>query len=359
MKPLLEILAVLLCLASALGCRQIGPKTIVDVRLPYNEAISTSWKEQALLNVVRLRYADIPEFVDVASIVNGYERSRSASLGLGTEFYPNNLGFGPFTPDVGASQTLSDRPTITYAPQTGPEFTRNLTSPIPPVAILNLIESGYAADVILDLTVDSINGVRNRGFSDGFQDGDPEFQNILQIMKIAQAAGHLNLRVVTNADKTTSHVVLGLHPEEFSETEAQELDDLRRILHLDPDIHEFKIVFGLLPRAKDEIAFRTRSVYRMLMFLALDVQVPECHLAAGHAPALGSLAEEQHPHFTVQSSCKKPDHCFAAVQYQGYWFWIDQRDFNSKRTMIFLKILLALTDTRQKENSPVLTIRAN
>jgi len=53
------------------GCQHIGPRTIMDDRISYNDAISTSWKQQTVLNIVRIRYMDVPEFVDVPSIVNG------------------------------------------------------------------------------------------------------------------------------------------------------------------------------------------------------------------------------------------------------------------------------------------------
>jgi len=42
----------------------------------------------------------------------------------------------------------------------------------------------------------------------------------------------------------------------------------------------------------------------------------------------------------------------------GYWFWIDDRDMESKRTMAYLMVLLALADTGAKETVQ-LTIQAN
>jgi hypothetical protein len=191
------------------------------------------------------------------------------------------------------------------------------------------------------------------------QEGDPEFQPVLQMMTRAQASGHVSLRVVPGADKNSPDVVMGIRDRDIPPYVAEQLNQMRGMLRLDPDVREFKIAYGMLPKAKDEIAFRTRSVLKILTFLALNVQVPESHLADGRAPDLGDTGSPAQPQLTVLSSCKQPSDAFAAVHYQGYWFWIDPRDFCSKRTMMYLKVLLALADTKQKDAAPALTIRAN
>jgi hypothetical protein len=102
----------------------------------------------------------------------------------------------------------------------------------------------------------------------------------------------------------------------------------------------------------------TRSAYRILASLSAFVQVPDAHLTEGRAPTLGS-PEGGRPRFTVLSGPKKPNDCFAAVCYRGYWFWIDDRDMESKRTMMYLMVILALADTGTKEAVPFLTIQVN
>jgi hypothetical protein len=153
--------------------------------------------------------------------------------------------------------------------------------------------------------------------------------------------------------------VLGVRDQDIAPSVAEELDQLRRLMRLDPEVHEFKIVFGMLPKEKDEIAFRTRSVFQTLRFLALHVQVPEAHLADGRAPDLGDSGSPTEPPLTVFSGCEEPHDFYTAIRYQGYWFWVDQRDFPSKRTFLYLKVLLALANTEEKIVAPALTIRAN
>jgi hypothetical protein len=105
----------------------------------------------------------------------------------------------------------------------------------------------------------------------------------------------------------------------------------------------------------------TRSMYRVLALLATSVQVPDIHLAEGRAPTLSGDVGEDRPRFTVLSGCEKPKDCdcFTATCYRGHWFWIDDRDTESKRTMAFLMVLLALADTGAKGPVPFLTIQAN
>src|SRR5512137_2827792 len=52
------------------GCTHLGPKTVAVDRFDYSTAIATSWKQQTLLNIVKLRYMDLPVFMDVASVVS-------------------------------------------------------------------------------------------------------------------------------------------------------------------------------------------------------------------------------------------------------------------------------------------------
>jgi hypothetical protein len=62
------------------GCGGLGPGFLGKDRIDYNVAISESWKEEMMLNLVKLRYGDAPVFLDVASIISQYQVQGSVNL---------------------------------------------------------------------------------------------------------------------------------------------------------------------------------------------------------------------------------------------------------------------------------------
>jgi hypothetical protein len=64
------------------------------------------------------------------------------------------------------------------------------------------------------------------------------------------------------------------------------------------------------------------------------------------------------PLMRILSSPQRPDDAFAAVSYRQTWFWIDDRDFASKRLFSFIMFLFTLTDTGDKQGAPIITVPA-
>jgi hypothetical protein len=55
------------------ACTSIGPGTVLRNRIDYGSSIGNSWKEQTLLNIVKLRYGNTPIFLEVAQVIAGYQ----------------------------------------------------------------------------------------------------------------------------------------------------------------------------------------------------------------------------------------------------------------------------------------------
>ena len=100
----------------------------------------------------------------------------------------------------------------------------------------------------------------------------------------------------------------------------------------------------------------------ILLDISSAIEVPADDVRAGIAPAPASFAgdgDDYPPLIRIHSGAQPPERPFVTVEYQGHWFWIEESDFRSKRTISYLLVLLALSDTGAKESLPVITIQAN
>jgi hypothetical protein len=76
--------------------------------------------------------------------------------------------------------------------------------------------------------------------------------------------------------------------------------------------------------------------------------VPEGHVAEKHTPA--TFKDE--PINGVPLAPQKPTDAFVSIRYGACWFWIDDKDFPSKRIFSFLMFIFTLTETGIEEKAP-------
>lgn len=347
------------CLLLA-GCTSLGPRKIVRDRFDYTTAIASSWKSQMLLNIVKTRYGDAPVFLDVVSVISQYSLAEELDLGVDAQLNrQETLNF--YKPGGLIKGIYIDRPTITYTPLTGKKFAQSLMTAIPPISIWNLIQSGYPVDIVFRLCVQSINGLRNRtGRMFQAHAADPEFYALIGKMQKVQSSGGIGLRIVKDAGKENLIMVFRSKTNDAIEAESAEI---RRMLGLDPSAQEFKVVYGAVAASGKEIAIQSRSLLDIIIELSSTIDVPPEHVAERRVSA---TMKEDHaqgafasPLIRVHSSRRKPADVFAAVPYDDYWFWIDDKDYSSKRLFSSLMLLFTLTETDEKEGAPIVTIPAN
>ena len=357
MKRVFNIGALCLVACMLCGCGGIGPGTVMHDRFDYTETIAQSWKQQMLINMVKLRYGDTPVFLDVASVINQYSIETQADLRL-TWFEPQiTVGNSQST---GGSAKYTDKPTITYTPLNGERFARSMMKPLPPPAILSLIQGGYPIDLVLRMCVHSINGVRNRyGGAARARPADPEFYPILQRMRKMQDSGALGLRVEKTGEM--EGVVMT-----FRGKVSPELDEdvvfVRKALGLDLNAREFRVAYGSIAKDDKEIAMLSRSMLEIIIDTASCIDVPAEHvqnkltIATMPPEKLGDA--EVPPLIRILSADRKPGESFIAVPYRNHWYYIDDRDLRSKSLFTFLMFAFSLTETEGREGAPIVTIPA-
>ncbi len=337
------------------GCTHLGPKTVVVDRFDYAAAIADSWKQQTLLNIVKVRYVDLPVFMDVASVVSGYSMETSVSLG-GQISSPGAIQGDSAT--LGGSGRFTDRPTITYVPMTGEKFLRGLITPIDPKNIFFMLQAGYAADFLLGLAVESINGVRNRSGTAGtIREADPDFVRALELLRDVQAAGGIGMRVEQDKAKGES-TVLFVGREDLAADLAEKAAEVRRLLKLQPGQSRYLITYSPMQGAEGELAVSSRSMLQIITAFATYVDVPEEHAKDHGLPAApeGSLRNDGLGPMRIHSSREKPANAYAAVQYRGYWFWVDNADWRTKRAMVAVIYFFTLAESGDKQPLPLVTI---
>lgn len=335
------------------GCSTIGPDTIPRDRFAYSETVAASWKRQTLLNIVKLRYADTPVFLEVSQIINQYSLEEEVEVGASFSTTDEQ--------NVGASGTYRDRPTITYTPLMGAKYTRSLLTPIPPVEIASLVQAGWPVDLVFRLCLRSVNGLSNRSAMSlkGRPRPDPSFEKAVATLRRLQESRLLGTRIERRQDGRT--LLLFFRRDDEGSMTA-EIRALLEILGLDPGVGEYSLVFGNLARDSREIAMLTRSMMEIMLEIGFEVEAPADHVAEGRAVRgyqdLDDGGVPPDPLVRIYSDPRKPGDAFVSVRYRGHWFWIEDRDFHSKRTFSFLMILFSLAETGRTGGGALVTVSA-
>jgi hypothetical protein len=405
MSPASFALTAIAALAS-LGC--LGPRALSQTRMRYNVAYRDTSDEQLLLNIVRLRYADSPVFIDMPNITSQFELGgRSNYLGGEGNQFPGktNLGFGELT--------LRDTPTLSYHPRAGQEIAKTLLTPLT-AELIRVVNAGANLEQFLLMAINDLNDVPNanratmmisRTADDNevYRYGISMLTALHERRAIELTVGTVEEREGTEAIPTENlkgsdylaaakegYVFRALGPRHVSlvkkdrelvlrirpqELHSYEVGELVRIFGLKPDTPVYKIKSELAeegskplpvtPQGSDTIFLSMRSLLQIAVFLSKGVTVPEEHARSGVAPMtpLGdgcffNWQQVTKGLFCVQVQSHRPHDAEVAVKYRGYWFFIPKSDVESRSVMSIVEILFALQETDIKQLGPLLTVSA-
>lgn len=336
------------------GCASIGPPSVDRDRFDYVVAISESAKRQTLLNLVKTRYMDMPVYMDVASVISQYALEGQLGFEYAPSFANNNLALG--------QGKYTDRPTITYSPLVGEKYSRSLLKPLPVSAVFMLLQSGYPADSILGICVQTINGLDNRRSGAIMaRAGNRRFAEVLALMRELQGMGRLYYRIDSVAESIAVKVVF--RPA-ANVAQKERTDLLKQLLGLDARESVFTVVFGAEARNDREIAVITRGLSQIMTEYAADIDVPQSDVDEGRVTptrvASGDKDATLTRLITVHNGASRPDDAHVAVTYRHRWYWVADNDLLSKTALQFLMVLFSLTESGGGSGQPpVITVPTN
>jgi len=399
-----------LSIASLTGCMS-GPRALLETRLHYNEVLKSTTEQQLLLNIVRLRYTDTPSSLSIANIAAQFELVKQFQL---TPFFTSsgaepNRSFSALLPQ--ASVATADRPTFSLVPIDDAEFTRKLFTPLTLDGVLYLAKTTWPIGTVFRLYLENLNWVPNAQLASGPtpKTAPPysDFVRGVRALEELQERGQAVFSTEERIEYVSSPVNDGGVNAASVIEAAKNGYELRRsdggntwvlgkkyrqpVLFIDPAIIDspavlafvdtFGLKRGLLkyditvdtlePFARsgtdgfNVIDLETRSLLQAMYFVAHGVEIPPEHLARGLArsttTASGGLFDWQQVtqglfHARWSQGDTPPAGAHVAVSYQGYWFYIDTTDHETKATFSLLMELSRLDLQTKTGDRPLLTL---
>jgi hypothetical protein len=342
-----------------------------------------------LLNLVRLRYTEAPEFLAINGISTQMRFEAGASIGgdFGNVEDSNSAFVSP-----GASVGYSEAPTITFTPRRDEAFTRQLMAPVELDSLYLLTQAGWGLDRVLRLIAKDLNGIDNTISREAHRSrvaSVQEFAELVARLRRLEAEGLIRVdvqyrREVLSApipvDRVSADTLLGAIEKDYrleyqDDPPAYVLTAKRPhyILRTDrdvwdhPDFQAASRLLGLAPKKEtyeidpgrngdgDTIRLTTRSLLGAMAYLSNAVAIPTAH--GGFANTAVDFQSALQNLIDVRVSATPVGDAYVAVPHRGFWFYIDDRDLNSKRTLSLLTSLIRLTiSAGGAQNVPILTL---
>jgi hypothetical protein len=212
---------------------------------------------------------------------------------------------------------------------------------------------------VLRICVNSINGLENAyGGAGNPRAGSPQFRELMTALRESQAAGDTGFRVKSSKGEAAG-VVMFMRP--TADQVRVPSAKIRGLLGLSADAREFGVVYGSYPEQDTEIAVLTRSILQVMIDFASYIDVPAADIAEGRVISPQRTAEQERAFpalLRVRNGASPPDDAYVAIRYRNQWFWIDDRDPESKRILTFLMMMFSLTEGAPTQSAPVVTVPA-
>lgn len=353
-----KLIAVILMAVFLGACAQMGPRVLSTGRPLYNLAVQQTDSQQLLLNIVRQRYNDPVLFLDVTSISSGY--TMQANAGLTGTIVPS--GGDEFSGSLGAS--ISETPFITYAPNSGEKFVRQMLTPLDLKTVAMIVQAGWSIERVLLIIGQSVNQVRNDPLGGDTHNGYLKFQQVVSSLRDLQRDGLISVGSTPVEDSDDPGLTLMIDPTALESPSYRLICESIEVA-CDGSPLLLRQAIGITSDGKT-MALATRSLFSALYFLAQGVDVPAADAARGSARkqtyAAGGPFDQMNPRgqlFRVSSSTTEPELAAVKIFYRGSWFYIADNDMDSKVTFALVSMLVMLQSGDTAKITPLISLPLN
>lgn len=360
-----------------MGCVSVGPQRIDLDRPNYNDVIQDTNYEQALKNIVRLRYVEASSYFQVTSVIASY------SIGATVTGQKASSTSELYVPDwfVQPGVAFSDAPTISYTPITGSHFLSSLESSIDFDYFVLLSRGGdYSTDSLAKLMISKIGPLTNSASAVNLYVNDkPEYQEYYHFVELMGDMIH-DGKAISSAVYVGNRRGILL---QFVNKNSPEALELKRMVNIPADSEDMVFVSNEDPivmkqlgdklvgeqalHFRNMVRVQTRSINNIMTFLSHGVQVPKSELDA-HV-TMEVRDENGVPYnwtplmrnvITIYSSSSRPDlteRVLVQTYVNGYWYYIKASDLTSKNTFIWaLKLVDLVAAVPVDSKAPGLTL---
>jgi len=350
-------LIVLICtLATIASCSSFGHKRVATDSFNYNDAIGRAANEQMLLNLVRLRHFDVPVFLSVTSVLTQYVYAGELGIEATTA---NNGGFNNDSAVIDGLLLYIERPTISYTPLTGQEFSSQLLTPLSKKTLFSLAQSGWPAEQLLIMSLERLGPFQNLTIDTSDQESIESINEFLKAIEILLQLSRDNAIEFreTNINNNSGKETLMLYFNDDSLQQSKLLwQELKQKLNLDPSRNQFHVVNKRTNLQPDEVVIRTRSLLTLMSHLARSIDTVNLNESENQAIAENKTLYSKLLPINIQKSDDNPTNAFVSVKYNNKWYYISQSDDKSKQSFGMLTYIFLLQAPKPPTTGPLVTV---
>ena len=297
-----------------------------------------------MLNLVRLRYDESPVFLHVGDISSSKRFSSRGSL-TGTIFFPGTGGHSPLDVAGSAAAEYGDNPIFNYVPFDDERYTKQLLRPLSLKSLALLLQSSWSISRVFRLAIQQTGSVLNSPSSARSTPSYPpeykDFSHIVNVLRRMQRENSLTVRYVN--ERKHEQLIISIRPYyPLYET------DKRLLVKYGIKISHNDLIFSSEPWSGENY-ISTRSVLGILNYISKGVLVPKDDIKAKVLTVTrssnGAVFDWQRVvkgMMTIRTSQNEPISKLVSIPYRGRWYYIDDRDIDSKKTLILLSNIIGL-----------------